>query len=110
MPAVKFHQSYGTKSALDAVTPVLGPATLSQCKRLTFYAAFSDAVSAGVVTIETAPHETYGGVWAAIGTLPWVAGGRVEHRAVEGQYAAIRMRVSTAIENGTVDLSVIGGD
>jgi hypothetical protein len=95
------------QSALDTThTPISAPS--SQVREMRFYATYGAGTSAGVVTIEGAPDAAFAGVWASLGTIPWVAASKVESLRVEGVHASIRARISTAIVGGTVSVDVVG--
>lgn len=93
--------------ALDT-THVPIAAQSSQVRELRFYATYGPGTSAGVVTIEGSPDAAFAGVWAALGTIPWVAASKVETLRVEGVHLHVRARISTAIVGGSVSVDAVG--
>ena len=75
----------------------------------TFYFVFSSAAAAGTVLVETAHDSNYAGTWETIGTQAWAAGGKVETISITALLQAVRVRISSAITSGTVDVWVIAG-
>ena len=94
-----FQKLLDGSSALNAAgTIMLG----AQTREHTIYVEWSAGVTAGVVTIETAPSNDYAGTWATMQTVSWVSASRVDRFIFTGAFGAVRTRVSTAITNGTV--------
>lgn len=94
-----FQKLLDGSSALNAAEPIMLGA---QTAEHTIYVEWSAGVTAGVVTIETAPSNDYAGTWATMQTVSWVSASRVDRFSFTGAFGAVRTRVSTAITNGTV--------
>jgi len=97
----------GNKSALGEVGYV-EERQLSRGRELVFYTLFDLGTTAGQVTIEGAHDAAFTGTWASLSKVNWAAGNRVHHTAVTGVHAAVRVRVSIGIANGTVSVYAIG--
>lgn len=81
----------------------------STFKELAFYVAWSSGVSAGVVTIESAPNATYTGTWAPLAVVTYTSGSpKCDLVQVSGTGLAFRARISTAITGGTVTVTFLG--
>src|SRR3989304_2209693 len=72
-----------------------------------FYVRFGAGTSAGVVVIETAVEDDDTGTWANLATVTWSAVSKNHHVAITGVFRALRARISTAIVDGTVDVTAI---
>lgn len=78
----------------------------------TVYVQFNASVSAGKIQIETAyaeePVRTYAGTWAAVGsTIDWAAASTQKYASVTGVFDMLRLRIDTAVANGTMSAYVI---
>jgi hypothetical protein len=71
------------------------------------HVTFGAGTTAGVVVIEGAPTPTYAGTWAILATITWAAASRTHETFIAGSYLGRRVRISTAIVNGTVDASYL---
>ena len=95
-------------SAVNATGTVLGPAFASQARETTFYVVFGPGTTAGGVTIESAHDPAYSGTWSAQSTaVAWAAASRVHTVSITGVFLALRARISTAIEGGTVTVIMV---
>lgn len=63
---------------------------------------FSAGCDAGVVVVECAHDASYAGTWANLATINWAAASRAHHAAITGVFRALRIRISTAINGGTI--------
>ena len=68
------------------------------------YVVWGAGTSSGVVTVETAHDATYAGTWANLATDTWSAESSVDVVQITGVMAALRVRISTVIGGGTVDV------
>jgi hypothetical protein len=93
------------QAALDTAARVRDD-LIANCREHTFYATWTGAVSAGVITIEASADPTYTGTWSSIGTINFVAGA-CKHLSVTGCHRSIRVRISTAVVGGTVDVAAV---
>ena len=79
------------------------------CNETTHYIEWGEGVAAGVVEIESAPRETYTGTWAPISTVTFSGTApKTDYVRVQGNYAALRHRVSTIVVDGTVSSKITG--
>ncbi len=110
--ANSYHEVLMSGAAADeTVSTALGPAKLDKLKNHTFYAAFGAGVTAGVITIETAPYADYAGTWSPIpsGTITFAGTApNAGHLSIVGAYLALRARISTAVADGTVTVTYFG--
>lgn len=97
--ARRFQKLLDAASTINTAAPIMLGA---QTREHTIYVEWSAGVTAGVVTIETAPSNDYAGTWATMQTVSWVSASRVDRFSFTGAFGAVRTRVSTAITNGTV--------
>lgn len=72
----------------------------SSLKEIAFYIEFTTGANAGVVKIETARENEYGGTWAVLSTITYAAAPAVQYVAITGIFRAVRARISTAIGGG----------
>jgi hypothetical protein len=72
------------------------------------YVVFDSTAAAGVVVVETAHDRDYQGTWANIGTVTFASASKEHYVAVTGVFAAIRVRISSAVTSGTVSCYAIG--
>jgi len=71
---------------------------------------WSTSVSAGAVTVETAPYKAYAGTWTPVHVLTYASGSpKVESVQWSGLEGAIRARISTTVVGGTVTATYRGG-
>lgn len=109
MAMIKHHTRIMDAESTDETTStVLGPAILSSVRDGCFYVTFSAGVTAGVVTLEGAPHDTYSGTWANLATVSWSAADRTHRVNYTGCHACLRARISTAVDGGTVSVDFVG--
>lgn len=97
--------------AFDSDAVAATPKAFRHCGVLstTHTVEWSDGASSGVVEIETAPSEVYGGTWASVGTITNSGTGpRVDVLYVPGSYPAFRHRISTPVTDGTVTTKIAG--
>lgn len=93
----------------ETISDIIGPGIASRCHHHTFYIAWGDSVSAGVVEIEAAPDADYGGTWVSVGTATYASGSpmcQVIH--ANDAHLALRARISTAVSGGTVSVTYVG--
>lgn len=83
-----------------------------ECERVTIVVQGSSGVSAGAVTIEEAYYDpngpVYAGTWDAIGSAVTVVASTQAVTHGTGSYWAIRARISTTVEGGTVTVYAWG--
>lgn len=106
------------KSALNAVSDELRPDELSNIQELTYYYVFSTGVSAGAVqpetahasAVEAAPDGTvaYTGTWSPEGSPTSFGSNVVKATSLAGVTMWRRVRISTAIVDGTVTIWAVG--
>lgn len=72
----------------------------------TMYVRFGAGTASGAVVLEAADDPTFTGVWSIIGTVTWAVANSVKHVSVTGCHRALRVRISTVIGGGTVNVSV----
>jgi hypothetical protein len=75
----------------------------------TFYVVWDHTSAAGSVVVETAHSPTYAGTWANLATANWSAIDKITSISISG-YAAVRVRIATAVTTGTVDVWVLASD
>lgn len=63
---------------------------------------FSAGCTAGVIVVECSHDSAYAGTWANLATVNWAAASRAHHVAITGVFRALRIRISTAVANGTI--------
>lgn len=96
------------KSALNAVSDVLNMTEVGNIDEIAFYIVGSAGIIAGAVQIEEAHQDDYTGTWAPVGApVTAVASGEATLKAT-GVSVAMRARISTLINGGTVDVWAIG--
>lgn len=102
------------EAADETISKVLAiPASI---KRHTFYIVGSTGVASGAVTLETADDPDYAGDWAPLvndlatptSNPVTVVAEDQEIYSIEGSFAFLRARISTAIGSGTVSVSYMG--
>lgn len=97
------------KSALNAVSDELSASELSGIQELTYYIVFGAGTSAGAIQPETAHVKGYTGTWAPEGSaVSWAAATRVHKVSISGASFVSRVRISTGIVGGTVDVYALG--
>ena len=74
----------------------------------TLYVVFDGTAAAGTVVVETANDRDYAGTWANIGTVTFASASKQHYVSVTGVFAAIRVRISSAITSGTISAYAIG--
>ena len=92
-------------------------ALLGQFIEFTVYVYYSTGSTAGKMQIETAwanpntgltPASGAAAVWAAVGnTIDWAVADSWNHASVTGVFSLLRVRISTAVANGTVKVFII---
>lgn len=93
-----------TKALADATGIGVIPREVgTRASESAFYVVAGPGVSAGVVLVEEAPFDNYGGTWATVATLTINAASKVFRAAVNGNFGSLRMRISTGITGGTID-------
>lgn len=86
----------------------LGPNDLAKCDEITIYTIYGPGCTAGSVVTETAHKTGYAGLWSPIGTPAGFLDNGVKHANITPVMLALRVRISTAVENGTVTVTVVG--
>jgi len=80
----------------------------------THYIEWGDGVSAGEVTIETAPKPAYDGTWAPVAVVTFdgsvTPAPKQEYVRVQGNYGAMRHRITSIVVDGTVTTRIEGAD
>ena len=74
-----------------------------------FYITGSAGVSAGAVTLETAPTVDFTGTWGEIVAAVTVPADETTPVSVRGIYLAVRARISATVVGGTVTVEYAGG-
>lgn len=98
---------------INTVSDELGPVEMANIEELTYYYVFSSGVSAGAMQAETAHHSAikepkFEGTWSPEGSPIAGADNVVKHVMISGITNWRRVRISTAIVTGTVDVYVMG--
>ena len=96
-----------TQPVLTAVASgsyVIGEDIGANCTSMMIYADFGAGTSAGVITIEDAPVPAYPGTWAQQATISWSAASKIGSALVTGNFINRRIRISTNIVGGTVNV------
>lgn len=68
---------------------------------------FNAGSAAGVVLVEAADADDFSGTWATIATINWAAASRCHEAAISGPHIALRVRISSAITGGSVDVKFL---
>jgi hypothetical protein len=79
-----------------------------QTESLIVYLVGSAGISAGKVQVETAPTTDYAGTWAAIGDEQTLVASTALTVAATGPFLAVRARITTDVEGGTVTATLVG--
>jgi hypothetical protein len=74
-----------------------------QTREHTAYVEYGAGTTAGNVVVESAPYKGYTGLWAEVGQIPWSVASKMEMYRFTGCFGALRLRVETAIANGTAN-------
>ena len=86
------------------LTGSIGP-TGSRARQVKLYIVFGPGTSAGAVQLEEAHSDSFSGTWAALGSpVAWAAANSVKTLVISEPSQAFRVRISTAIVGGTVDV------
>ena len=93
-------------SALNTVG-VLNKVTGSKATGTVVYVTFGAGTTGGTVLIEGAADPAYPGTWATLATINWVAANRVHETFISGAFLGRRVRISSAILTGTVDVDAL---
>jgi hypothetical protein len=105
MPASRSFKVLEAQSALNT-SGTLGPNEVGGASYVTAHIDFGPGTTAGAVQIEEASSVAYGGTWSALGApVAWAAASRSHVVAIAGPHLALRARISTAVANGTVDVT-----
>lgn len=107
--ATSLRQIMSAKSALNAVSDELGSNDLANSVDQTFYIVGGSGVASGAVQVETAHIKGYTGTWAVEGAAVTVVADTVKTVKVAGVGFASRVRISTVLAGGTVDVYVAIG-
>ena len=81
---------------------------LAVSRELKFYIIGSAGVTAGAVMLEEAHDAGYTGTWAPLEAPINVDAAAVVTRARSGCFRAVRARITTTVEGGTVTVMVMG--
>lgn len=77
-----------------------------QSDRITFHLKWGTGVTAGAVVIEVADSDDYTGTWSNLDTMTYSTGSpHADHYVATGPFLAIRARISTLVEGGTVSVA-----
>lgn len=96
-------------SALNAVTDILNSADLAGVTNLSFYIVGSAGVASGAVQVEDCHDATYTGTWVAEGSPVTVVATAAKKVVISNDsFGAARVRISTVLAGGTVDIWAIG--
>jgi len=102
-----------SKKLIDAQTALntagyVGISEIAQIDESGFHIEFSSGSAAGQVVIETSSDPAYTGTWAILSTINWAAASKSHYVAITGVFRALRVRISSAITTGTVDVWMSG--
>lgn len=94
------------KSALNTIgETVLGPVELQNSNDVTIYVVFSPGTTAGAIQVEESHLPTFTGTWVAIGSaIAWAVADSVKVLRQSGIGLALRVKITTAVAGGTVDV------
>lgn len=95
-------QLLAAKSAQDVVGVVQRDMP-AKIRELGIYVVFGTGTTAGTILVESAHDPDYTGTWATVATIAWSAATKVGYAAITGVHRALRVRISVAVVNGTVD-------
>lgn len=96
------------KSALNELSTEINPVDLNNINELTFYVVGSAGVASGAVQAEEAHVAAYSGTWAPNGAPVTVVASSVKTVKVTGVSFVGRVRISTVLAGGTVDVWALG--
>jgi hypothetical protein len=68
---------------------------------------FGAGTGAGAVVVEGAADYAFAGTWAVLATMTWAAASRAHETFIAGGYLARRVRISTGVTGGTVDVDFL---
>lgn len=109
--ALRWAKKVGTALVnINAVTDKINAADLANVSILTFYVVGSAGIASGAVQAEDChdPEGSYGGTWAAEGAPVTVPASTVKKITIANDsFFSARIRVSTAIGSGSVDVWAI---
>lgn len=94
------------QSALDTAAN-LDRASGSKAEGTLIIVTFGAGTTGGAVVIEGAATDGFAGTWATLATVTWAAASRAHETFVAGAYLARRVRISSAILTGTVDVNFL---
>ena len=104
-----FKQIMTAGSSLNALSDELSNADLVGVSDLTYYIVFGAGTNAGALQPESAHVSGYTGTWAAEGSpVSWAAASRVHKVSISGASFVARVRISTGVTGGTVDVWALG--
>lgn len=102
------HTLLKAQSADETVGAAVEPSELRGCREVAIYAEWATGVTSGVVQIETALTEDYGGTWAPLYTLTFSGTApKADIIQITGVHRYLRSRISTVVANGTVTTQLI---
>ena len=101
-----FEKVLTAQSALNT-SRALPPATGGNAEGTLVVVTFGAGTASGVVIVEGAASADFAGTWAVLATVTWAAASRAHETFIAGSYLHRRVRISTAIVGGTVDVSVL---
>ena len=105
MQPILDHTLLTAETALD--TAGAFPASLhGQYIEATIYVGFDADSLAGAVVVETCHDPRFTGTWANIATVTWATADTMHYVSVTGIYRALRVRISSDVTSGTVDVRV----
>ena len=108
MSAIHVPRILDAESVDQTTSTVLGASIVGQRVEGVLYTTFSPGCTAGVVKHETAPYEGYTGTWANLDTVTFATANTTHRTNFTGVHGALRSRISTAIEDGTVTVDFLG--
>jgi hypothetical protein len=106
VPLQKIMQAVTTQEAVA----VLPDDYIGRYVESTFYVVWNHTSGAGSVVVETAHSPSYTGTWANLATANWSAIDKITSISISGVYAAVRVRIATAVTSGAVDVWVLASD
>lgn len=108
--SLPLRQIMTAKSALNAVSDEVGPTDLGNTRDVIYFIVGGAGVASGAVQVESAHVKAYAGTWAPEGAAITVTADTVKILRVSGAGFTSRVRISTVLAGGTVDVYVTGAD
>lgn len=94
------------QSALDTAA-LLDRTSGNKAEGTLIVVTFGPGTTGGVVVIEGAATDNFTGTWAVLATITWAAANRAHETFISGAFLSRRVRISSAILTGTVDVDFL---